>query len=119
MTDQIIASTINKTAMESSEKLPETAPDDHDDGNGQDMDAEFWDPNDTDMEFIGNLKPESDDDDDDVSAMILEQLGMVDHRHRNGSKRYKTEGMPDEGTIGLPKPCLQCVTRRRGKRPHK
>ena len=100
MTDQFRTSTTNKTAMESSEKPPETAPDDHDDGNGQDMDAEFWDPNDIDMEFIGNLNPESDDD---VSAMIFEQLGMVDHRQRNGSKKYKTEGMPDDRTIGLPK----------------
>ena len=38
--------------------------------------------------------------------MILEQLGMVDHRQRNGSKKYKTEGMPDERTIGLPKEWL-------------
>ena len=63
------------------------------------MDAEFWDPNDFDMEFIGNLNPESDDD--NVSAMIFEQLGMVDHRQGKGSKKYKTEGMPDDRTIGL------------------
>ena len=86
--------------MESSEKPPETAPDDHDDGDGQDMDAEFWDPNDTDMKFMGNLTPESDDD---VSALIFEQLGMVDQRQRNASKRHKTESMPDERTVGLPK----------------
>ena len=40
--------------MESSVKPIEAAPGDHDDGNGQDMDAKFWDPNDIDMEFIGN-----------------------------------------------------------------
>lgn len=86
--------------MESSEKPLETAPDDHDDGNGQDMDAELWDHNDTDVEFNCNLNPESDND---VSAMIFEQLGMVDRRRRNDSNRYKTEGMHDERMIGLPK----------------
>ena len=85
--------------MESSEKPTEATPDDHDDSNGQDMDAEFWDSNDTDMEFMGNLNPESDDD---ISAVMLEQLGIVDHRRRNNSKRYKTEGMPDERTVRLP-----------------
>ena len=78
----------------------ETAPDDHDDGNGQDMGAEFWDPNDTVVELIGNLNPE---DSDDVSALIFEQLGMVDQHQRNASKRNKTESMPDETAVGLPK----------------
>ena len=59
--------------MESLEKPMEAAPDDHEDGNGQDMDAEFWNPYDTDMEFMGNLNPE---DSDDVSPLILEHLGM-------------------------------------------
>ena len=36
-------STTKETFMESSKKPTETAPDDHNDGNGQDMDAEFWD----------------------------------------------------------------------------
>ena len=64
------------------------------------MDAEFWDPNETDMEFMGNLKPESDDD---VSALIFEQLGMVDRRPKSDANWYRIEGMPDEGTAGLPK----------------
>ena len=63
------------------------------------MDAEFWDPSNIDMEFMSNLSPESDEG---VSAMILEQLGTVDHRQRNGSKKHKTEGMPDERRV-----CLQ------------
>ena len=50
---------------------------------------------------MGNLNPESDDD--DVSAVIFEQLGIVDHRRRNNSKRYRTEGMPSERAVGLPK----------------
>ena len=49
----------------------ETAPGDHDDGNGQDMDAEFGDPNDTDMELMGNLNHE---DSGDVAALIFKQL---------------------------------------------
>ena len=94
------APTTTETAMESSEKPTEATPDDHDDSNGQDMDAEFWDSNDTDMEFMGNLNPESDDD---ISAVMIEQLGIVDHRRRNNSKRYRTEGMPSERAVGLPK----------------
>ena len=94
------APTITETAMESSEEPTEAAPDDHDNGNGQDMDAEFWESNDIDMESMGNLNPESVDD---VSAVILEQLGIVDHRRRNNSKRCRTEGMPDERAVGLPK----------------
>ena len=43
-TDPAKAPTATETAMESLEKPMETAPDDHDDGNGQDMDAEFGTP---------------------------------------------------------------------------